>query len=359
MDDAAYPSAKNLPPHTIGATTRASVAACEEEIDDPIADEEATFLDDRKIYATERRLIWEGMRIASVVAGLAGLASLLLFLAWSVRHGLQQWQQKQETMQGQGVCWTLRGPCSADECRQHWGQMQPGLITLAATLMEGGGPFKSKDWYDLHAQLILEAKGVELLPEGQPRLVLLGDSITYGWRTAGKNALDAVLAKHRQPLLLGISGDKCRHLLWRLVNGELPETLAADSGALFSVLIGANDAYNDKEDPHDTVAGVLSVLHFLLHRVRGKVLVNALLPENSPTRGPLPILECINALLREGVEEISKAYPGRARFIDCRAPFVHNASHVKSQLFSDKLHLNEAGYSAMAACLELEVKRDF
>merc|ERR1712129_395892 len=184
----------------------------------------------------------------------------------------------------------------------------------------------------------------------------IGDSLTWGFRMRGKDAFKEFLDKNwPSPLLLGISGDRTYNLLWRLTHGELPAHLATNSRALFSLLIGTNDLLCCKNDVLGTLAGILTVANFLLQNTRGKLLVNAILPRKEIMKDPwlgLGLrLNCVNALLREGVDQLAAAFPGRVGFIDCSAYFWVNVTHVRMNLMWDGIHPTEGGYRVLAQCL--------
>src|SRR3977135_4315482 len=57
-----------------------------------------------------------------------------------------------------------------------------------------------------------------LLEKGPIQFLLVGDSITDGWR--GKPAFASAFDQYN-PYNIGISGDRTQHVLWRLEHGEV------------------------------------------------------------------------------------------------------------------------------------------
>jgi len=131
-------------------------------------------------------------------------------------------------------------------------------------------------------------------------VVFLGDSITEFWNgmsfgvpvEAKKEIVPIFESLFRKDhnakvegLALGIAGDKTHNLLWRIQNGEIPDTL---NPKVWWVLIGTNDfvhknAANRKYQTfcsEDVVTmGIVRVLEELRRiRPHAKIVINALLP---------------------------------------------------------------------------------
>src|SRR5688500_10722264 len=51
--------------------------------------------------------------------------------------------------------------------------------------------------------------------ENKVDVLLVGDSITDGWRGGGKQALAESLGKKHRVYNIGIGGDRTQHVLWR------------------------------------------------------------------------------------------------------------------------------------------------
>src|SRR5262245_16943981 len=93
---------------------------------------------------------------------------------------------------------------------------------------------------------------VEIAKKGGVDVLLLGDSITDGWRNAGKKAY----AEHFEPLKsanFGIGGDRTQHVLWRLQNGELDGI----TPKVCMLMIGTN---NGKDSAEDVAAGITAIV---------------------------------------------------------------------------------------------------
>src|ERR1700744_4346534 len=70
------------------------------------------------------------------------------------------------------------------------------------------------NWLARHEGFVKEAKagGIDLL--------FMGDSITDGWRSRGKNIWEKAYGSCHAANF-GIGGDRTEHVLWRIENGEL------------------------------------------------------------------------------------------------------------------------------------------
>lgn len=126
-------------------------------------------------------------------------------------------------------------------------------------------------------------------------VVFYGDSITEGWlgtsygfHNGRKEGSLKIFKKcfdneKRVGVAMGISGDTSVNLLWRLKNGELPDTLQSP---IFWLLIGTNDLGNTWCSPDAVVLGILRNALELRKRYPGSIIVlNALLPRSFAKNG--------------------------------------------------------------------------
>lgn len=193
-----------------------------------------------------------------------------------------------------------------------------------------------KDWIRTH-----EGQRAQARKDGA-EVVFIGDSITQGWRGAGKE----LWAAHYAPLKAancGIGGDSTRQVLWRIEQGLL-DGLAAK---LVVVAIGTNNLYGDHNGGSDAeiAAGVKTAVAAVRARQpAAKVLVLGMLPrENAYFCGRIAAINAISAKLDDGKD---------VRFLDPGAAFLEAPGTVKAELYSpDKVHLTTAGYQALDAAI--------
>jgi lysophospholipase L1-like esterase len=247
----------------------------------------------------------------------------------------------------------------------------PALIRLALLLVaallsaEGvaraeaapptAGPIGRLD--DLNWRARHEAKVIETSVR-RVQLVLLGDSITANYELKGPEPLrdySGVWRRYyadRYALNLGFSGDGTRHLLWRMIHGEI-DSIAPKVAV---ILIGTNDIGWLHRTAADTVAGIDAVLAELHLRLPAtKILLVGLLPSDRGTS------------VRQATAEINSALAahygnGQVPYVtyrDVSPAFLKNGV-LDTLLFSDPqqvpsepaLHPSPEGQERMAAALE-------
>lgn len=280
-------------------------------------------------------------------------------------------------------------------------------------------------WRTCHESMSTAAASYSAAADAQHRrLVLFGDSITESWRgtsyckpmprTRGvPAALNSTLAaRWPAPVVLGISADCTQHLLWRMQHGELTPAMGSDPWLTFVLLIGTNNLGHG-HSVEETTRGVVAVANHLLNATHGRLLVNALLPRgdrrkrkhapkppkggSAPSSPPSSFKDdvlAVNAALKLAVaNELEASYRGRARFVDCGAPFytpppasvtssaadlglVASAAGattphaavppptplgrlevVRRELMPDRLHPNAAGQALWGSCLVSALER--
>ena len=121
-------------------------------------------------------------------------------------------------------------------------------------------------WYDMHE------KHVELTKIMHPKIILCGDSIV-----AGLQRYAYIWNKYFEPrgaLNCGIRGDQTQHVLWRMENITLPETVR------YAVIhCGTNNI--DRDSPRNIANGVISSGLVLQEQNRKlKVIITGLIPRD-------------------------------------------------------------------------------
>jgi lysophospholipase L1-like esterase len=208
-------------------------------------------------------------------------------------------------------------------------------VVLSVSTYAGDNPAAEpklrNDWLDRHNGFVEEAHagGIDLL--------FIGDSITDGWRTRGKE----IWAQRYAPLHaanFGISGDKTEHVLWRLQNGELDGI----HPKVAVLMIGTN---NTKRDTVPQIAeGITAIVREIQkHTPDTKVLLLAIFP-----RAPQP-----DAPVRQKIAEINKLIAQlddgqHVFYLDIGAKFLEPDGTLSPEIMPDALHPNEAGYKIWA-----------
>lgn len=189
-------------------------------------------------------------------------------------------------------------------------------------------------------------KRVRAAAEKTLDFVVLGDSITEGWLTDGKDVWESHFGR-LQTLNLGVSGDRTEHLLWRVTEGRQAEGWKAKT---IFVMIGINNFGQVREgwSRHDTPQEAAKGTKAILDAVRTRhpesriVLLGALPWAFDPA---YPWVRDYNAALK-GLAG------GGVVFRDIGGKFLKAPNAQKGELFRDGLHPNAAGYEIYASEME-------
>ena len=181
------------------------------------------------------------------------------------------------------------------------------------------------------------ASFLDVAKKGGVDVLFLGDSITAGWRGAGKDAW----AKNFEPLKsanFGIGGDRTQHVLWRITNGELDGI----KPKVAVLMIGTN---NSGADPAADIAeGVTEIVKTIRTKSpETKVLLLAVFPRGAkiPNTG--------NDKLIEVNKTIAKLDDGKTvRFLDLGPKFLDKEGQLPKETMPDFLHLSPKGYEIWA-----------
>jgi lysophospholipase L1-like esterase len=225
----------------------------------------------------------------------------------------------------------------------------------AETAPPAAGPIERLDdlkWRARHEAKLLEASSRPV------HLVLLGDSITANYELKGPDLLrdySGVWHRYyadRYALNLGFSGDGTRHLLWRIMHGEI-DSIAPKVAV---ILIGTNDIGWLHRTAADTAAGIDAVVAELHLRLPAtKILLVGLLPSGRGTGVWQATAEINSALaVRYGNGQVPYV-----TYRDISPAFLKNGI-LDASLFSDPqripsepaLHPSPEGEERMAAALE-------
>lgn len=190
-----------------------------------------------------------------------------------------------------------------------------------------------RDWYpqrqrELVAQLVKE----------QPRVVILGDSITAAWAKEGAASWTAALAP-LHAATFGIGGDRVEHLAWRIRESGIGTTF---SPAVAVLLIGVNNLGTD--NPEDIALGTAAVIDQLQKATpKTRILLLGVFPTGEPANHPY----------RTVVNEINTRYAELARnhgitYLDLGPKLLAADGRLTPQIAFDALHLTPAGYEIYA-----------
>ena len=184
------------------------------------------------------------------------------------------------------------------------------------------------------------------LQKGPVQLVFLGDSITDGWRSGGKQAFDENFGKYNT-LNLGISGDRTEHVLWRIDHGELDDL----HPKAVMLMIGTNNL-GRKQSVEDTIAGIkcdVAAIHEKLPEAR--ILLLAVFPRGAKPddqfRGEIKqVNEAISQL--DGKENV--------KYLDIGPRFLDDMGELPKDIMPDALHPNQKGYEIWAEAMKVPLE---
>jgi len=185
---------------------------------------------------------------------------------------------------------------------------------------------------------------VEIAKKGGVEFLLLGDSITDGWRGGGKE----VYSEHfdaLKPANFGIGGDRTQHVLWRLQNGELDGI----TPKVCMLMIGTN---NGKDSADDVAAGITAIIKELHKKSSAtKVLLLAIFPRGEKPNAGREKNDKVNAMVAK-LDDGGKT----VKYLDIGAKFMNEDKTIGKDIMPDFLHLTEKGYRIWAEAVLPTVK---
>ncbi len=188
---------------------------------------------------------------------------------------------------------------------------------------------------------------------GDIGMLFIGDSITHGWESEGRDAWKEYY-DDRGAVNLGIGGDRTQHVLWRLERCDLERLAKPGAGQpprLAILMIGTNNSNGDDntaEEIADGIAAIVARLRADLPDTR--VLLLAIFPRGEK---PGPQRDK-NA---KASELASKAADGvMVHYLDIGPKFLGPDGTLSREIMPDLLHLSPKGYRIWAESVEPKVK---
>lgn len=197
-------------------------------------------------------------------------------------------------------------------------------------------PRASKKWMKKHNQINV------LALRGNIDVAFLGDSITAGWKHAGRQVWEEYYG-HRRAANMGISEDCTQHLLWRLANGNLKGI----SPRVAVLLIGTNNAELCSHTPAEIAEGVGAAIALLRKRMQPcRIIVMGIFPRDPQPTALRQVVLDANKLIRQFADEEF------VFFLDIGDRFMQPEGGISSELMPDFLHLSSEGYKLWAESIE-------
>lgn len=172
-------------------------------------------------------------------------------------------------------------------------------------------------------------------------LLWIGDSITDGWNTRGKELFAAEYDKYT-PANFGIGGDRTEHVLWRIANGELDAI--KPNPKVVVIMIGTNDA--GAHTPEEIAAGTTAVVKATREKLPdSKILLLAIFPRSA---NPTDEIRVKNEKANEILAKLDEGATGKVRFLSIWKQFLAEDGTLSKDIMPDLLHPNDKGYHIWA-----------
>lgn len=195
------------------------------------------------------------------------------------------------------------------------------------------------------------ASDLEAAQRGGHRLVMLGDSITQGWGSAGKQVWDEVFAP-RAALNVGVSGDRTQHVLWRLDNGLLDALRRhGDEVRCVVVMIGTNNSNGSDCTAEEIGFGIEAIVRRLRTGLpHARVLLLSVFPRGAEPNAQRDKNARASALA-------AAAFAGDEMVVprDIGDVFTGDGGRIDEAIMPDLLHLSPAGYRLWADAIVADV----
>jgi beta-glucosidase len=226
-------------------------------------------------------------------------------------------------------------------------QVAPAQVKLGSHPAVTPEDKPKQEWQDRHNAF------VERVKKGNVDLLFIGDSITHGWESKGKNVWQKYYG-NRNAVNLGIGGDSTQHVLWRLDHGEI----AGISPKLAVVMIGTNNSNGDYCTSEQIADGIIAIVQKLRSDLPNtKVLLLAIFPRGDAEQRKDKVTEgSYNAQWAKN-EKASKIASKIADnkmvfYLDINKKFLNNKGVLTRDVMPDLLHPNEKGYEIWAEAIE-------
>lgn len=194
---------------------------------------------------------------------------------------------------------------------------------------------------------------VDRVAKGNVDLLMIGDSITHGWESSGKE----VWAKYygsRNAANLGIGGDGTQHVLWRLENGEIENI----HPKLAVVLIGTNNSNGEKYTAEQIADGIKAIVCKLRTKLpETKILILAIFPrgdaEQSKGKDNDATPNAQWAKNDKASQLASQVADGKMIFfLNINKALLNEQGVLTREVMPDLLHPKEKGYQLWAEAME-------
>ncbi len=198
---------------------------------------------------------------------------------------------------------------------------------------------------------------VALVKQGNVDLLMIGDSITHGWESSGKEVWEKYYTP-RKAANIGFSGDKTEHVIWRLQNGEADGI----SPKLAVIMIGTNNSGGDytAEQIADGIKGIVCELRNRLPET--KILILKIFPRGSYPQRKIKDQDATyndQWALNDAASDLAAKMADNKMiyYLDINKAFLNDDGVLTREIMPDLLHPKEKGYAIWAEAMEPTIKK--
>lgn len=179
--------------------------------------------------------------------------------------------------------------------------------------------------------------------QGPIDLLFIGDSITAGWPSVGKQVWAHYYAG-LNAANFGVGGDRTQNVLWRIEHGEL----AGISPKVVVLLIGVNNGGKPEVFP-----GVRKIVDEIRARLpESRVLLLGVFPHGNDPTSP-PWIPRARAAIIELNKRLAALDDGKnIRFLDIGGSFLDASGAISKEIMPDGLHPGPKGYQLWAEAMK-------
>jgi len=190
------------------------------------------------------------------------------------------------------------------------------------------------EWWMPRHEEKLQDKGRETAD-----ILFLGDSITHGWETTGKDVADEYFSGY-SIYNIGFSGDRTENVLWRFDHGEIDGI----NPELAVLMIGTNNTGHRQDPPECTAKGIKTILDEMDQKLPDThVLLLAIFPRGE---SPDDELRKLNNQINNRIREFDSRE--NVTFANINDLFLTENGVLAEEIMPDELHPNEYGYELWA-----------
>ena len=212
-----------------------------------------------------------------------------------------------------------------------------------------------RTFYGVNSATIPETKGEiawwrerdqakrEVVKQGDAQLAFIGDSITQGWESTGKEVWGKYYGD-RHPINLGFSGDRTENVIWRLQHGHWDGI----DPKVAVLMIGTNNTGHRMQDPQEVAAGIERIVDIIRTKTPNtKILLLSIFPRGATPYDP-------GRLNNIAINQIARrlADGDAVHHLDIADAFLEADGTLSPEIMPDALHLSPAGYQRWAEAIE-------